>query len=78
MTTKEMFIKMRVDAAKGYAYHIGFISKRKYNALVKMVEQFKGFAEMDFDLGIINFGQYQQDMSKYDLMIKALETAEIY
>ena len=76
MTATEIYAKMRIDAAKGFAYYIGFISKRKYFELMKKVQFFKQTADEDFVLGVLNFAEYQKDMRKYELLKKSLETAE--
>lgn len=76
MTAKEIYTKMRIEAAKGFAYNIGFISKRKYTAIYKKVQFFKQVADEDFELGVLNFAEYQKDLKKYELMEKSLKTAE--
>ena len=77
MTSKEIYTKMRIEDTKGCAYYIGFISKKKYNLIKKEVENFKEIADLDFDLGVLEFRSYQKEITKYNLMIKSLETAEI-
>lgn len=76
MTVKEIYTNMRIEATKGFAYYVGFISKRKYTELCKKVEFFKKVADEDFDLGVLNFAEYQKDLAKYELLKKSLETAE--
>lgn len=76
MTAKEIYTKMRIEASKGFAYHIGFIGKRKYSELYKKVQFFKQVADEDFDLGVLNFAEYQKELTKYELLRKSLETAE--
>lgn len=76
MTEKEIYQNMRSESSKGYAYYIGFISKKKYTDLCKKVESFKAIADEDFNLGILNFAEYQKELLRYDLMKRSLETAE--
>ena len=76
MTAKDIYTKMRIEASKGFAYYIGFISKRKYAELYKKVQFFKQITDKDFDLGVLNFAEYQKDLPKYELLKKSLETAE--
>lgn len=76
MTTKEIYHEMKIEASKGFAYYIGYIGKRRYTAICKMVESFRDAAHEDFDLGILNFAEYQKELLKYDLMKRSLETAE--
>ena len=76
MTAIEIYKEMKWDASKGFAYYIGFISSKKYNMIVRMVEQFKDDAIMDMVLGIIDETEYEKEINKYNLMKKSLETAE--
>lgn len=76
MTAKEIFRRMKVEAYKGFAYYVGFVSRRKYNAIVDNVEKFKNDAIVDRDLDVITEAEYQKEIEAYDIMLKALETAE--
>lgn len=76
MTTKEIYKEMKWDASRGFAYYIGFISSKKYNMIVRMVEQFKDDAIIDRELGVLDETEYEKEINKYNLMKKSLETAE--
>lgn len=76
MTSKEIYKEMKMDASKGFAYYIGFISPKKYNMIARMVEQFKDDAIIDRELDVLNETEYEKEINKYNLMKKSLETAE--
>lgn len=76
MTAKEIYKEMKTEASRGFTYYIGFISSKKYNIILRMVEQFKEDATIDRDLEVLNEKEYEEEINRYNLMKKSLETAE--
>ena len=78
MTAKEIFNKIRNASLKYEAFHIGAISERKYNELVKMLKAYVKDADMDYKLGVISQEEHQEELKRVNYMLLSMRTAETY
>ena len=76
-TSNEYFNNIKAAAGRGNAYHIGMITKRRYEAIRNKVEREWINAKTDFKFGVLTKDQFDTEMEKINLMAKSLSTAEI-
>lgn len=77
-SAETIFNEIRRNAKQGYAFHIGFITERKYNMVHRAIIAYRQLFEMDYKLNIIGRGTLDKEKEIYRLMLVSLETAEIY
>lgn len=78
MTIKDEFMTMKWYAIKRGAASDLSGSKRKQNALRKMVEGFKKTSDVDFQIGIITEEKHDSEMDAYELMKYSVDNMDVY
>lgn len=76
-TAKEYFNEIKAAANRGNAYHVGIITKRRFQTVETSIEKEWINAKTDYKFGILTEEQYKAEMKKVDLMYTSLSTAEV-
>lgn len=76
MTAKEFFKEMKIDSKSGIATYI-YGSKKKINAIKKMVDDFETYSKCDFEIGVIDENRYNKEIEMVRIMRIAIDAADI-
>lgn len=75
-TANEIFENIKAAAGRGHAYHIGMITKRRFQTVCNKIEIEWINAKTDYKFGILTKEQYDAEMKKLDCMVASIKTAE--